>query len=178
MNLKEHYQKNVVPQLMKDGGYTNVNAVPKIVKVVVHVGFGKISNEPKIKEIIEANLKRITGQKPVLTAAKKSISNFKVREGQIVGAKVTLRGARMYDFLTKLIHITLPRVRDFRGLPAKSLDHQGNLTIGFKEHIAFPEIRSDEVERLHGLEITIVSNAKKREMAEKLFKLASFPFSK
>lgn len=178
MNLKEHYKKNVAPQLMKEGGYENINAVPKIVKAVAHVGFGKISNEPKIKEIIEANLKRITGQKPVLTAAKKSISNFKVRAGQIVGAKVTLRGARMYDFLTKLIHITLPRVRDFRGLPAKSLDKQGNLTIGFKEHIAFPEIRSDEVERLHGLEITIVSNAKNRETAEQLFKLSGFPFSK
>lgn len=178
MNLKEHYQKNVVPQLMKAGDYKNVNAVPKIVKTVVHVGFGKISNEPKIKETIEANLKRITGQKPVLTAAKKSISNFKVRAGQIIGAKVTLRGARMYDFLTKLINITLPRVRDFRGLPAKSLDGQGNLTIGFKEHIAFPEIRSDEVEHLHGLEITVVSNALDRETAEKLFKLAGFPFSK
>lgn len=178
MNLKEHYQKNIVPQLMKEGDYANINAVPKIVKAVVHVGFGKISNEPKIKEIIEANLKRITGQKPVLTAAKKSISNFKVRAGQIIGAKVTLRGARMYDFLTKLINITLPRVRDFRGLPVKSLDQQGHLTIGFKEHIAFPEIRSDEVERLHGLEVTVVSNAQDRAAAEKLFKLAGFPFSK
>lgn len=175
MQLKEYYQQTVIPQLMKELGEKNKMALPRLIKAVAHVGFGKLVQEPKIKETIEETLKRITGQKPVWTRAKKSISNFKVREGEIIGAKVTLRGKRMYDFLTKLIHVTLPRVRDFRGLPVQSLDRQGHLSIGFKEHIAFPEIRSDEVEKLHGLEVTVVSSAQNRAAAEKLFKYLGFP---
>lgn len=175
MNLKEYYQTNIVPQLIKEKGYKNIQAVPKIIKVLVHVGFGKMSQEPKIIDVVENTLKRITGQNPVLTKAKKSISNFKLRQGQIIGAKVTLRGKRMYDFLEKLINVALPRVRDFRGLSLKSVDQGGNLSIGFKEHIAFPEIRSDEVEKIHGLEVTVVTNAQTRQEAESLFKKLGLP---
>lgn len=175
MNFREFYKKKVVPQLIKERGYKNVQAVPKILKVVVNVGFGKMSKEPKVMETVENTLKRITGQKPVWSKAKKSISNFKVREGEMIGAKVTLRGRRMDNFIEKLIKITLPRVRDFRGLPVQSLDAQGNLTIGFKEHIAFPEIRSDEIERVHGLEISVVTSAQSREEARDLFKFLGFP---
>lgn len=165
-----------MPALIKEMGYKNIQAVPKLIKAVINVGFGKLSKEPKIMETVENVLKRITGQKPVLNKAKKSISNFKVRQGQIIGAKVTLRGKRMNDFLEKLVKISLPRVRDFRGLPLKSLDKQGNLSLGFKEYIAFPEIRSDEVEKLFGLEISIQSNAKTRLEASRLFQLLGFPF--
>lgn len=178
MNLKEIYKKEIIPHLLKDFNFKNSNAVPRLEKVVINVGFGKLIKEPKILETVESTLRRISGQKPVFSKAKKSISNFKMRKGQIIGAKVTLRGKRMFDFLGKLIKITLPRVRDFRGVPLKSLDSQGNLTIGFKEFLAFPEIRPDEVEKVHGLEVTIVSNSKKREVAKQLFTYLGFPFSK
>lgn len=176
MSFKTFYKTTIVPALIKEMNYKNIHAVPKLVKAVLNVGFGKLSKEPKIMETVESVLKRITGQKPILTKAKKSISNFKVRQGQIIGAKVTLRGKRMNDFLEKLVKISLPRVRDFRGLPLKSLDKQGNLSLGFKEYIAFPEIRSDEVEKLFGLEISIQSNAKTRPEALRLFQLLGFPF--
>lgn len=176
MSLREIYKKEVVVKLKNDFGYKNINAVPKVLKVVVNVGFGKLRKEPKIQETIEATLKRITGQKPVWGKAKKSISNFKIRQGEIIGAKVTLRGNHMYDFLEKMIRATLPRVRDFRGLPLKSVDSMGNMTLGFREHIAFPEIKSDEIERVHGLEVTIVTDAKSKEKALGLFKYLGFPF--
>lgn len=176
MSLKEIYKKEVVAKLKNDFGYKNVNAVPKVLKVVVNVGFGKSRKEPKIQETVEATLKRITGQQPVWGKAKKSISNFKIRQGEIIGAKVTLRGNRMYDFLEKMIRATLPRVRDFRGLPLKSVDSLGNMTLGFHEHIAFPEIKSDEIERIHGLEVTVVTNAKSKDKALSLFKYLGFPF--
>jgi len=175
MNLKEVYKKEVAVKLMKEFGYKNINSAPKVEKIVINVGFGKLSKEAKVAEMVADTLSRITGQKPLLTVAKKSISNFKLREGQIVGAKVTLRGKRMFDFLEKLIKISLPRVRDFRGLSDKSLDKQGNLTLGFKEHLSFPEIRPDEVEKIHGLEVTIVSSAGSREAAKKLFVYLGFP---
>lgn len=175
MNLKELYKKEVAGKLMKEFGYKNVNAVPKITKVVVNVGFGKSLKEPKVAEAVEATLKRITGQKPLLTKAKKSISNFKLRSGQVIGAKVTLRGKRMYDFLEKMVKVALPRVRDFRGLQPKGFDEKGNLTVGFKEHLAFPEIRPDEVERIHGLEITIVTTAHNKEESKKMFTYLGFP---
>ncbi|KKR48472.1 MAG: 50S ribosomal protein L5 [Candidatus Magasanikbacteria bacterium GW2011_GWC2_40_17] len=175
MNLKEFYKKEVVGKLMKELGYKNINAVPKVEKVVVNIGFGKMIKEPKIAEIVEETLRRITGQKPVLAKAKKSISNFKIRAGQIVGAKVTLRGKRMYDFLEKLIKIALPRVRDFRGVSTNVFDEKGNMTIGFKEHLSFPEIRPDEVEKVLGLEITVVTSAKDKEEAKNLFTHLGFP---
>lgn len=178
MSLKEKFQKEVAPKLKEEFKFKNVNAVPKLEKVIVNVGFGKMIKEPKMAEIVESTLSRITGQKPVMTKAKKSISNFKLRQGQVVGAKVTLRGDRMYDFLDKLINIALPRVRDFRGLPDRGLDKEGNLTIGFKEYMPFPEIRADEIEKVHGLEITVVANCGSREIGKKLFTYLGVPFSK
>lgn len=176
LKIKEKFNKEVVPSLKEKFGYKNAFAIPRIEKVIVNVGTGKGLQDAKFNEVVEATLQRITGQKPVKTAAKKSISNFKIREGLVVGMMTTLRGQRMYDFLEKLVNVTLPRIRDFRGLSEKSVDPQGNLTIGFKEHIAFPEIKSDEVEKIHGLQVTVVTSAKSREEGLELFKLLGFPF--
>lgn len=159
-------------------GYKNNMAVPKITKVVINVGTGHGLKDAKFNEAVENTLIRITGQQPVKTAAKKSISNFKIREGLIVGMMVTLRGKRMYDFLDKLINIALPRVRDFRGLNPKSVDPKGNLNIGFREHISFPEIKSDEIEKIHGLQVSVVTTAKTRDEGVELLTLLGFPFSK
>jgi large subunit ribosomal protein L5 len=176
MTLKEKYKKEVMPAMMKEFGFRNVMAVPKIEKVVINVGLSKALKDPKYLEVIENTLMRITGQRPVKTKAKKSIANFKIKEGMVVGMKVTLRGGRMYDFVDKLINVTLPRIRDFRGLSSKLVDRSGNLNIGFKEHIAFPEIRPDEVEKIHGLEVAVVTTAKSHEVGLKFLKLLGFPF--
>lgn len=178
MNLKELYINQIRPEMKKAFNYKSFAGSPRFTKVVVNAGFGKLLKDSKIQETVSSTLERITGQKPVFTKARKSISNFKVREGQIIGAKVTLRGARMYDFLDKLINITLPRMRDFRGLSEKSFDCRGNFAIGFKEYVAFPEIRSDEIERLHGLEVAVTTDAKTPEEAKKLFRLAGLPLQK
>lgn len=175
MTLKERYNKEIVAQLKKELGETNIMALPKVQKVVVSVGLSA-SKDAKLIETVEQTLTRITGQKPVKTKAKKSIASFKIREGMTVGMMVTLRGDRMWDFLTKLIHVTFPRVRDFRGISKKIVDAQGNLSIGFREHIAFPEIRSDEVERLHGIQVTVTTTAGTRERGQKLFEALGFPF--
>ena len=176
--LREQYEKKIVPALMERFGYKNRMAVPKLKLVSVNVGMStNLLKDPKIPETVEATLTRITGQKPVKTLAKKSIASFKVREGQNIGMKVTLRGARMWHFLEKLIHVTLPRVRDFRGISAKLVDKQGNLSLGFKEYIAFPEIRPDEIEKLHGVQVTVSTTAKTREEGLELFKLMGFPFN-
>ena len=176
LKIKEKFNKEVAPALKEKFGYKNVLAIPKIEKVVVNIGTGRGLQDAKFNEVAESTLQRITGQRPVKTIAKKSISNFKIREGLVVGMMTTLRGPRMYDFLDKLVNITLPRIRDFRGISDKSVDPQGNLTIGFKEHIAFPEIKSDEVEKIHGLQVTIVTSAKSRAEGLELFKLLGFPF--
>ena len=176
MTLKEKYQKEIIPAMIKKFNYKNPLAAPKLEKAVLNVGVGQALKDEKYIEAVENNLKRITGQKPVKTRAKKAISSFKIRQGQIVGLKVTLRSRRMYDFVDKLINIALPRVRDFRGISAKSLDGKGNLAIGFKEHLVFPEINPDEVERIHGLEIAINTTAKNNEEARELFKLMGMPF--
>jgi len=175
LSLKEKYQKEVVPALKIELGKENVMAVPKLEKVVINVGLSKALTDPKYFEVIEQNITRISGQKPIKTKAKKSISSFKIREGMDVGMKVTLRGARMYDFVDKLINITLARIRDFRGLSPKLIDQCGNLNIGFKEHVAFPEIRLDEIEKVHGMEVTIVTTAKNYKEGLALFKLLGFP---
>jgi len=159
-------------------GYKNDLAVPCLGKVVVNVGFGRHAKEKAYIENIEKNLAKITGQKPVLIKAKKSISSFKIREGMIIGAKVTIRGDRMYDFVEKLINISFPRVRDFRGIKEKNVDRNGVLTVGFREHLAFPEIKVDDVENIHGLEVSIVTTAKTRKEGLELFKLMGFPFKK
>lgn len=178
MNLKEKYQKEMIPKLKEKFSYSNNFLVPKIEKVIINVGFGRRAKEKEYVANIEKTLTRISGQKPVFTKAKKSISSFKIREGMIIGAMVILRGQRMYDFLDKLINISFPRVRDFRGISEKSVDKQGNLSIGFKENIAFPEVKVDDINNIHGLEVIIHSTAVKKEEGLELFKLAGFPFKK
>jgi large subunit ribosomal protein L5 len=176
MNLKEYYSKKIVPTLKKDLNLNNENQVPKLEKVILNVGLGRGLKDATFTDTVESTLLRISGQRPVKTKAKKSISNFKIREGMVIGMKVTMRGKRMYDFIEKLIKVTLPRVRDFRGLDWDSLDKKGNLNIGIREHISFPEIRSDEIEKLHGLEIAIVTTAKDQKQAKALFLALGFPF--
>lgn len=175
--FKTQYTKEVVPALQKEFGYPNAMAVPRVTKIIVSVGINATNKDPKIMEVAEATLQRITGQKPVKTLAKKSISNFKIRKGMTVGLMVTLRGARMNDFLTKLLTITLPRVRDFHGISDKAMDARGSLTIGFREHISFPEIRPDEVERVHGLGVTIVTTATSKKEGLALLKHIGIPFA-
>ncbi|MBU1038791.1 50S ribosomal protein L5 [Patescibacteria group bacterium] len=164
--------------LQKEFSLQNIMQMPRLQKVVLNIGLGKVLSDTKQQENAFKTLQRISGQKPVFTKAKKSISNFKIREGMVVGVSVTLRGQRMYDFLDRFVNITLPRVRDFRGLSKKIIDQQGNLTIGFKEHVVFPEIRSDEIEALHGLEVTVVTSGRARDLTLRLFELLGFPFSK
>jgi len=176
--LREKYIKEVIPEMKKIFGYKNIFAVPRLIKVTINVGTGQVLTDDKYLDTVKSTLERISGQKPVFTRAKKSISAFKIRQNMIVGAVVTLRGNRMYDFIDKLANVALARVRDFRGLEPKSVDGLGNLTIGFKEHIVFPEIKSDEVERLHGLSVTINTNAKSQKEALSLLNLLGFPFKK
>lgn len=159
-------------------GYRNDMLVPRLTKAVLNVGFGHQIKEKEFMVSVERGLTKITGQKPVFTAAKKSISAFKIRDGLIIGAKVTLRGQRLYDFIDKLVNITFPRVRDFRGLSEKSVDNSGNLTVGFKEYSCFPEIRAEEIDNIYGLEVCIGTNAKNREEGLELFRLIGFPFKK
>ncbi len=176
--LQQEYEKRVLPEMKKLFGYSNAHAVPKLAKVTVHVGTGKALQDDKLLAKIQETLRRITGQQPVLTRAKKSIAAFKIRQGMVVGTLVTLRKRRMYDFVHKLINITLPRVRDFRGISTKSLDQNGNLTIGLQEHTVFPEIQSDEVSSLHGLEVVINTTAGNRDVGLALLRLLGFPFKK
>ena len=158
--------------------YANALAVPRMSKVTINVGTGKALQDDKLLDSIVDTITRISGQKIVFTKARKSISAFKIRAGMTVGVRATLRGNRMYDFIEKLINVTLPRVRDFQGIDKKSVDVNGNLSIGFKEHIAFPEIRSDEIERIHGLEVTVTTTAKTHDEGVELFTILGFPFKK
>lgn len=174
--LKIKYQKEVIPAMKQKFGYRNDLAAPRLEKVVVSAGLSLGLKDPKFLEIVEETIKKITGQKPVKTLAKKSISNFKIRKGMPVGMMATLRGKRMYDFVDKFIHVILPRVRDFRGLSPKFLDEGGNLSVGFRENICFPEVKSEEIERIHGLQVTIKTTAKNREQGSELLKLLGFPF--
>lgn len=176
MRLKEHYTKEVIPALIARFKYRNPLEVPKIVKVAVNIGINSQNKDAKIQETIVENLRRITGQAPAKTQAKKSISGFKVRQGMVVGTMVTLRGQRMYDFIERLVKIVLPRIRDFQGLSTNSMDKAGNMTLGFRETIAFPELQSDSVDHPHGLEITFVTTAKNKEEGLELLKLLGFPF--
>jgi len=174
--LKEKYLNAVVAQMKEKFGYSNSLAAPKIDKIVLNVRIPASNSDQKFQELVAATLTRISGQKPIFTKAKKSISSFKIREGQVVGVSVTMRNNRMYDFLDKLINSSLPNVRDFRGLSQKSIDGQGNLTVGFKEYLAFPEINPDEVENLHGLEVCIHTTAKSKKEGFILLSLLGFPF--
>lgn len=174
--IKNKYAKKVVPAMMEKFGYKNILAVPKVEKVVVSAGLSQGLKDAKFLDIVEDTLRKITGQRPVKTLAKKSISNFKIRKGMPVGIMVTLRGQRMYDFIDKLINITFPRVRDFRGLSPKLLDENGNLSVGFREDISFPEIKSEEIEKMHGLQVTVRTTAGDKEKGLELLKLLGFPF--
>ncbi|MBU0732383.1 50S ribosomal protein L5 [Patescibacteria group bacterium] len=174
--LREKYNKEIKPALKEKFGYKNDLAVPRLEKVTVNIGLGKSLEDANFTETAVNTLTRITGQKPVLTRARKSISNFKIREGMAVGAKVTLRNDRMYEFLDKLMNVALPRVRDFRGISKKTVDQQGNMNIGFTEHIVFPEIQSDEVEKIHGLEVAMTTSAHNKEEGLALFEAMGMPF--
>ena len=176
--LEEKYKKEVVPSLMEKYNYKTVMLVPKIEKIVVNMGVGDALANSKNLEAAVSDLAKITGLKPIETKAKKSIAAFKVREGHKIGCKVTLRGERMYEFLDKLISIGLPRVRDFRGLSSKSFDGRGNYTIGIKEQLIFPEINFDEVEKVRGMDVVIVTTAKTNEEAFDLLKELGVPFRK
>ena len=176
--LEEKYKNEVVPSLMSKHNYKTVMLVPKIEKIVVNMGVGDAVANSKMLEAAMNDLEKITGQKAIETKAKKSISSFKLREGNKIGCKVTLRGERMYTFLDKLISISLPRVRDFRGLSSKSFDGRGNYTIGIKEQLIFPEINFDEVIKVRGMDIVIVTTAKSNEEAYDLLKELGVPFRK
>ena len=176
--LRKIYREKIVPELQKAGLGKNVYELPRLEKVVVHVGYGKHAKEQPYIDHVSQTLALITGQRAVHHKAKKSISNFKSREGMPIGASVTLRGDRMYEFVYKLIHLTLPRVRDFRGLSPKAFDHHGNYTIGIKEHIAFPEIQAEAIDKIHGLELTIATTAKSPAEGMSLLSALGFPFKK
>ena len=176
--MRALYRDEVVPALVKHFGYKNINEVPRLDKIVLNMGLGDCTDNSKSLQIAVEELKQIAGQKPVITTAKKSVANFKVREGMNVGAKVTLRGERMYDFLDKFISIALPRVRDFRGVSAKSFDGRGNYALGVKEQLIFPEISYDQIEKVRGFDICIVTTAKTDEEARELLRLLGMPFAK
>ncbi len=176
--LQEQYNKQIVQALQKKFAFKNVMQVPKVTKIVVSTGVGKFKDDKKKIDAIFEDMKKITGQAPVKTKARKSISGFKVRENQVVGLMCTLRGFRMYSFLDKLINIALPRVRDFQGVNKEGFDGRGNYHLGLKEHLVFPEISSESLENVFGLEVSIVTNAKKDQYAKELLTLMNFPFKK
>ena len=176
--LKERYQKEISPALMKSLGLSNVMQIPRVMKVVVNIGLGEAMDNPKALDAAVIDLTTITGQKPVVTKARKSIANFKLREGRAIGTAVTLRGDRMWSFLDRLMNIVLPRVRDFRGVSPNSFDGRGNYTLGLKEQIIFPEIEYDKVDKVRGLEITIVTSATTDEQALALLQMLGMPFRK
>ena len=174
--LKERYEKEVAPALTKEFGYGNVMAIPKIEKIVVNMGLGEATQNAKIVDTGADEVARITGQKPVTTRAKKSIAQFKVRKGMPIGAMVTLRGERMWDFLDRLISVALPRVRDFRGVSGKGFDGRGNYTLGLKDQLLFPEIDYMKVDKARGMNISVVTTAKSDQESRKLLQLLGMPF--
>ena len=176
--LREKYKNEVVPVLMKELGLKNPNELPRISKVAVKIGMGEALHNPKALDTAVNDQKTITGQQPVVTKASKSIAAFKLREGREIGAKVTLRGDRMWAFLDRLLNIALPRVRDFRGIPADSFDGRGNYTLGLREQLIFPEIEFDKVDKVRGLEITIVTTAESDDVSRLLLGLLGMPFRK
>lgn len=176
--MKERYLKEISPALMKALGLTNVMEIPRIKKVVINIGLGEAMDNPKALDAAVIDLTAIAGQKPVITKARKSIANFKLREGRAIGTAVTLRGERMWSFLDRLMNIVLPRVRDFRGVSAESFDGRGNYTLGLREQIIFPEIEYDKVDKVRGLEITIVTSAQTDDQAAALLAMLGMPFRK
>jgi large subunit ribosomal protein L5 len=174
--LLDHYEQRVRPRLQQQFGFGNAHEIPKLLKIVLNVGMGDAAKNPKGLEAAVVELGAITGQRPVVTRAKKAIANFNLRQGVAIGCSVTLRGARMYEFLDRFISVAVPRMRDFRGLPTKSFDGRGNYTIGLKEQMIFPEIDYDKVERIHGMDITFVTSARRDDTAMALLKEMGMPF--
>ncbi|MBR5786774.1 MAG: 50S ribosomal protein L5 [Clostridia bacterium] len=177
LRLKEKYDKEIAPALMEQFKYKSVMEIPKLEKIVINMGLGEVKENPKAVENAVNDLSLITGQKPVVTKAKKSVAAFKVREGMNIGCKVTLRGTRMYAFADKLINITLPRIRDFHGIPGNSFDGRGNYAMGIKEQIIFPEIEYDKIDKVRGMDVIFVTTAKTDEEAKALLKLMGMPFN-
>lgn len=176
--VKANYESVVVPALIKKFGYKNVNQVPKLEKIVINMGLGDIKDNAKSVQIALDELKQITGQAPMVTKAKKSVANFKVREGMTIGAKVTLRATRMFEFFDKFVSVALPRVRDFKGIPANSFDGRGNYNMGVKEQLIFPEISYDKIEKIRGFDICFVTTAQTDAEAKELLTLMGLPFAK
>jgi len=176
--LKEKYRKEIAPKLMETKRYENIMEVPRLEKVVVSIGLGEAITNAKALEGAEKDIPIITGQKPIITRSRKSIANFKLREGMPIGMKVTLRRERMYDFVERLVNVVLPRTREFHGIPRNSFDGRGNYTLGFKEQTIFPEIEYDKIDKVRGLEITIVTTAKTDEDGRLLLEMMGMPFSK
>jgi large subunit ribosomal protein L5 len=176
--LKERYQNEVVPAIMKSLNIHNVMEVPRIKKVIINIGVGEALDNAKALDAAVSDLTQITGQKPVITKARKSIAAFKLREGRTIGAKVTLRGDRMWAFLDRLMNIALPRVRDFRGVSPNAFDGRGNYTLGFREQLVFPEIEYDKIDKLRGLEVTIVTTARDDDHGRQLLQMLGMPFRK
>ncbi len=174
--LRTHYRERVRTKLVQQFGFDNPHRVPRLVKIVLNVGAGEMIKNAKLLDAVTNELGRITGQRPVTTRAKKSIANFHLRDGMPVGASVTLRGARMYEFLDRFISVAIPRIRDFRGLPTKSFDGRGNYTIGIKEQMIFPEIDYDQIEKIHGMDITFVTTAERDDHAMALLREMGMPF--
>jgi large subunit ribosomal protein L5 len=174
--LKQHYIERVRPRLREEFGFTNVHEIPALEKIVVNVGVGEASRNQKLLDSIVEEVGTITGQRPVITRARKSIAGFSLREGMPVGVSVTLRGVRMYDFLDRLVTAAIPRIRDFRGIPTRSFDGRGNYTLGIREQIIFPEIEYDQVEQVHGMDITFVTTTDKDDEAVALLREFGFPF--
>ncbi|MCC5846656.1 MAG: 50S ribosomal protein L5 [Verrucomicrobia bacterium] len=175
--FKKLYEEQIVPELIKSRGYTNKMQVPRLQKIVINMGVGVPGDRDELKAVT-ADLARITGQQPVPTIAKTSVSNFRLREGMAIGCKVTLRGARMYEFMHRLVHVALPRIRDFRGVSPKGFDKQGNYTLGLSEQTIFPEINPDNVKRVQGMDISFVTTAQSKEEGHELIKLFGMPFAK
>lgn len=176
--LHERYKNEIIPALQKSFDFKNVMQVPRIEKIVVNIGIGEALDNPKALESAVADLTIITGQKPVTTKARKSIANFKLREGRLIGTKVTLRGERMWAFLDRLVNTALPRVRDFRGVSPNAFDGRGNYTLGLRDQLIFPEIEYDKIDKLRGMEVTIVTTARNDDQARALLRMLGMPFSK
>ncbi len=176
--FKEYYEKEIVPAMMSKFSYKNVMQVPKLEKIVVNMGLGEAKDNAKVIDYAVSDMTIITGQKPIVTKARKSIANFKLREGMAIGCKVTLRGEKMYSFANKLISIALPRVRDFRGVSANSFDGRGNYTLGLKEQLMFPEIQYDKIDKIRGMDIVFVTTANTDEEGRELLRLFGMPFMK
>jgi len=176
--LKQRYREEIVPALMQEFGYTNIMQVPSVSKIVVNIGMGEALNDAKSLDAAAQDLGAITGQKAVITRAKRSIANFKVREGNAIGLVVTVRGTRMWELLDRLVNATLPRIRDFRGVPAEAFDGRGNFSLGIREQLIFPEIEYDKIDRVRGLQMNIGTTARSDEEGKRLLELLGMPFSR